>query len=204
VHRRIAWLAAAGLAASPLAAQEPALSVMHDVDVARVQATHLLDDGRFVDLMRSGFPLRLHFRLELWRVRSTWFDRYITGVEWDAVARHDPLAEEFILIRTGGRVTRYNTTEDLAAALAVPYRVAIDPRGNGRFYLVGRLEVTTLNDTDLEELTRWLRGDVTPAVSGRQSFGDALAHGAQRALVRIAGLPTLTLEGRSENFAATP
>jgi hypothetical protein len=204
VNRRIAWLAAAGLAASPLAAQEPALSVMHDVDVARVQATHLLDDGRFVDLMRSGFPLRLHFRLELWRVRSTWFDRYITGVEWDAVARHDPLADEFILIRTGGRVTRYNTTEDLAAALAVPYRVAIDPRGNGRFYLVGRLEVTTLNDTDLEELTRWLRGDVTPAVSGRQSFGDALAHGAQRALVRIAGLPTLTLEGRSENFAATP
>lgn len=204
MNRRIAWLAAAGLAAAPLAAQEPALSVMHDVDVARVQATHLLDDGRFVDLMRSGFPLRLHFRLELWRVRSSWFDRYITGVEWDAVARHDPLAEEFILIRTGGRVTRYNTTEDLAAALAVPYRVAIDPRGNGRFYLVGRLEVTTLNDTDLEELTRWLRGDVTPAVSGRQSFGDALAHGAQRALVRIAGLPTLTLEGRSENFAATP
>ena len=205
MNRRITWLAAAGLAASPLAAQEPALSVMHDVDVARVQATHLLDDGRFVDLMRSGFPLRLHFRLELWRVRSSWFDRYITGVEWDAVARHDPLAEEFILIRTGGRVTRYNTTEDLAAALAVPYRVAIDPRGNGRFYLVGRLEVTTLNDTDLEELTRWLRGDVTPAVSGRQSFGDALAHGAQRALVRIAGLPTLTLEGRSENFfAATP
>jgi hypothetical protein len=204
VDRRIAWLAAAGLAASPLAAQEPALSVMHDVDVARVQATHLLDDGRFVDLMRSGFPLRLHFRLELWRVRSSWFDRYITGVEWDAVARHDPLADEFILIRTGGRVTRYNTTEDLAAALAVPYRVAIDPRGNGRFYLLGRLEVTTLNDTDLEELTRWLRGDVTPAVSGRQSFGDALAHGAQRALVRIAGLPTLTLEGRSGNFAATP
>lgn len=204
MDRRIAWLAAAGLAASPLAAQEPALSVMHDVDVARVQATHLLDDGRFVDLMRSGFPLRLHFRLELWRVRSSWFDRYITGVEWDAVARHDPLADEFILIRTGGRVTRYNTTEDLAAALAVPYRVAIDPRGNGRFYLLGRLEVTTLNDTDLEELTRWLRGDVTPAVSGRQSFGDALAHGAQRALVRIAGLPTLTLEGRSGNFAATP
>ena len=204
MNHRLAWLAAAGLAAAPLAAQEPALSVMHDVDVARVQATHLLDDGRFVDLMRSGFPLRLHFRLELWRVRSSWFDRYITGVEWDAVARHDPLAEEFILIRTGGRVTRYNTTEDLAAAIAVPYRVAIDPRGNGRFYLVGRLEVTTLNDTDLEELTRWLRGDVTPAVSGRQSFGDALAHGAQRALVRISGLPTLTLEGRSENFAATP
>jgi len=202
VTRSAVYLAAVLLAAPALAAQEPVLSVTHDVDVARVQAEHLLDDGRFLDLMRSGFPLRLHFRLELWRVRASWFDRYVTGVEWDAVARHDPLADEYVLIRTGARVSRYNTREDLAAALAVPYRVAIEPRGNGRFYLVGRLEVTTLNDTDLEELTRWLRGDVTPAVSGRESFGDALAHGAQRALVRIAGLPTLTLEGRSENFVA--
>jgi hypothetical protein len=200
------WLVVAVIAAPRLVPQSPrpALGVTRDAGVARVQATDLLDDGRFLDLMRSGFPLRLHFRLELWRVRSTWFDRFITGVEWDAVARHDPLAEEFILIRTGGSVTRFNTTEDLAAALAVPYRVALEPRGEGRFYVVGRLEVTTLNDSDLEELTRWLRGDLTPAVSGRENFGSALAHGAQRALVRIAGLPTLTLEGRSGTFTAAP
>ena len=182
--------------------QGPALAVTRDGPVARVQATGLLDDGKFVELMRSGFPLRLHFRLELWKERSGWFDRYVTGLEWDAVARHDPLAEEFILIRTGGGVTRYSTTEDLAQALAVPYRIPLETRGDGRFYLVGRLDVTTLNDTDLEELTRWLKGDVTPAVSGRENFGQALAHGAQRALVRIAGLPTLTLEGRSELFPA--
>ena len=198
------WLALAALAAPRLLPQTapPVLAVARDAGVARVQATHLLDDGRFLDLLRSGFPLRLHFRLELWRVRSGWFDRFITGVDWDAVARHDPLAEEFILIRTGGGITRYNTTEDLATALAVPYRVSIEARGDGRFYLVGALKVTTLNDTDLEELARWLKGDVTPAVSGRESFGGALAHGAQRALVRIAGLPTLTLEGRSDAFAA--
>jgi Domain of unknown function (DUF4390) len=194
-------LALGGGAAS---AQSPTLSVTRDGNVARVQATGLLNNGKFVDLMRSGFPLRLHFRLELWRERSAWFDRYVTGVEWDAVARQDPIAEEFILIRPGGSLTRYNTTEDLAAALGLPYRVTLEARGSGQFYLVGRLEVTTLNDTDLEELTRWLKGDVTPAVSGRENLGQALAHGAQRALVRIAGLPTLTLEGRSPPFAATP
>ena len=188
-------------AAPRLAPQTPALSVTRDERVARVQATGLLDDGRFADLMRSGFPLRLHFRLELWRERSGWFDRYLNGVEWDAVARHDPLAEEFILIRTGGGVTRYSTTADLAAALAVPYRVALEARGDGRFYLVAHLDVTTLNDTDLEELTRWLKGDVTPAVSGRGNLGQALAHGAQRALVRIAGLPTVALEERTGTFA---
>lgn len=179
---------------------EPALTVTRDGSVARVQAFGLLDDGKFVELMRSGFPLRLHFRLELWKDRSGWFDRYITGVDWDAVARDDPLAEEFVLIRTGGTVTRYNTTEDLAQALAVPYRVTLETSGGGRFYLIARLDVTTLNDTDLEELTRWLRGDVTPAVSGRENLGQALAHGAQRALVRIAGLPTLTLDARSDEF----
>jgi Domain of unknown function (DUF4390) len=178
-----------------------ALAVTRDAQVARVQATGLLDDGRFVNLMRSGFPLRLHYRLELWAVRSGWFDRYVTGAEWDAVARHDPLSDDYILVRTGGSVSRYNSTEDLAKALALPYRVALRADGNGRFYLVCRLEVTTLNDTDLEELARWLKGDVTPAVSGHESLGQALAHGAQRMLVRIAGLPTLTLEGRSGVFS---
>lgn len=168
--------------------------------MARVQAHGLLTDGKFVDLMRSGFPLRLHYRLELWRDRSGWFDSYITGVEWDVVARHDPLADEFIVLGYGGSVKRYNTTEDLDVALDVPYRVTLDAHGGGRFYLVAHLDVSTLNDTDLEELTRWLKGDVTPAVSGQEDLGAALAHGAQRALVRIAGLPTLRLEGRSQDF----
>ena len=185
-----------------LAAQEPALTVTRDAQTARVQATSLLADGRFVDLMRSGFNLRLHFRLELWRARSNWFDQFVGGVDWDAVARNDPLAEEFVLIRTGAGVKRFGTAADLAAALAIPYRVALEPKpgSSGRFYFVCRLEVTTLNDTDLEELTRWLRGDVTPAVSGKENFGQALAHGAQRALVRIAGLPNLNLEAKSETF----
>ena len=191
------------LAAAPrLAAQTagPTLAVTRDGPLARVQAHGLLGDGRFVDLMRSGFPLRLHFRLELWRDRSGWFDRFLTGVEWDAVARHDPLADEYVLISYGGNVKRFTTSAGLDSALDVPYRVTLESHEGGRLYLVAHLDVTTLNDTDLEELTRWLKGDVTPAVSGQENFGQALAHGAQRALVRIAGLPTLNLTGRSNDF----
>ena len=176
------------------------LAVTRDGPVARVQAHGLLDDGRFIDLMRSGFPLRLHFRLELWHDRSGWFDRFLKGVEWDAVARLDPLADEYVLISYGGTVKRFATTAELDSALDVPYRVSLEARESGRLYFVGHLDVTTLNDTDLEELTRWLKGDVTPAVSGQENLGQALAHGAQRALVRIAGLPTLNLEGRSDDF----
>lgn len=192
------------LTAAAAGAQGPALgvSVTPEPATARVQTLRLLADGKYVDLLRSGFPLRLHYRLELWRVRSTWFDQFVREASWEAVVRHDPLADDFVLLRSGGTgvPTRYATAEALAAALEIPYRVTLPPRGSGRFYFVCRLDVTTLNDSDLRELSNWLRGDMSPVVTGEGSVGDALVRGAQRALVRIAGLPKLTLEARSAEF----
>jgi hypothetical protein len=206
------WWAAIALA--PLltpqvgAAQSPTLTVTVQNNTPRVRSTGLLADGKFVGLMRSGFPLRLHYRLELWRERSSWFDQFVREVSWDAVARNDPLADDFVLIRQGGAVTRYATPEELSAALEIPYTVTLRPTntsaggggGGGRYYFVARLEVTTLNDNDLQELSRWLSGDVGPAVSGEGNFGEALARGAQRVLVRLAGLPRQRLEARSPTF----
>jgi hypothetical protein len=196
----LAWLGAAVVSPAPAPAQAPALTVILQSEMPRIQTTGLLAGGTFVDLMRSGFPLRLHYRLELWRARSGWFDQFVNQWSWDAVARHDPLADDFVLIRTGGSVSRYAGPDELEHALELPYKVNLKPppKGSGRFYFLCRLEVTTLNDTDLEELTRWLKGDVSPAVSGDGNLGSALARGAQRLLVRIAGLPRLTLEARSE------
>jgi hypothetical protein len=198
--RPLLWGAVVGLLlASRAAAQSPTLTVTLQSNVPRVRSTGLLTDGKFVGLMRSGFPLRLHYRLELWKVRSSWFDQFVREVAWDAVARNDPLADDFVLIRQGGAISRYTTPEELAAALDIPYVVTLRPpaSGGGRYYFIARLEVTTLNDTDLQELSRWLSGDVGPAVSGGENFGDALARGAQRVLVRLAGLPRQQLEARS-------
>jgi len=177
----------------------PTLTVTVQNSTPRVRSAGLLADGKFVGLMRSGFPLRLHYRLELWRVRSSWFDQFVREVSWDAVARNDPLADDFVLIRQGGAVSRYATPDELSAALDIPYTVTLRPTSpsGGRYYFVARLEVTTLNDTDLQELSRWLSGDVGPAVSGEGNFGEALARGAQRVLVRLAGLPRQRLEARS-------
>jgi len=197
------WGAVAGLLLASrvgAAAQSPTLTVTLQSSVPRVRSTGLLADGKFVGLMRSGFPLRLHYRLELWKVRSSWFDQFVREVAWDGVARNDPLADDFVLIRQGGTVTRYATPEELAAALDIPYVVTLRPTESGRYYFIARLEVTTLNDTDLQELSRWLSGDVGPAVSGGENFGDALARGAQRVLVRLAGLPRQQLEARSTTF----
>jgi hypothetical protein len=178
----------------------PTLTVTLQSDLPRVRSTALLADGKFVGLMRSGFPLRLHYRLELWRVRASWFDQFVREVSWDAVARNDPLADDFVLIRQGGAVSRYATPDQLSNALDIPYTITVRPTNSGRYYFVARLEVTTLNDTDLQELSRWLSGDVGPVVGGEGSFGEALARGAQRVLVRLAGLPRQRLEARSPTF----
>jgi len=198
--RTLALALAMALAPGAAAAQRPVLAVAAESAAARVQATGLLVDSQFVTLLRSGFPLRLHFRLELWRVRSSWFDVFVREVGWDAVARHDPLTGEFVLLRTGGGSSRHASPEDLERALAIPYRVTLTAGGGEEYYYLARLEATTLNQSDLDELTRWLRGDVGPAVSERGNVGDALARGAQRTLLRLAGLPRLTLEGRSARF----
>jgi hypothetical protein len=197
-----ALLGAAAGTAAQVSPPAPSLTVTLLSEVPRVQSTGLLADGRFVGLMRSGFPLRLHYKLELWKVRASWFDQFVREVPWDAVARHDPLADDFVLIRTGGSISRYATPEELARALEISYTIPLHPPSDnsGRFYFLCRLEVTTLNDTDLEELSRWLKGDVGPAVSGEGNFGEALVRGAQRVLVRIAGLPRQRLEARSPTF----
>src|SRR5256885_12803904 len=132
--------------------QSPALTVIVQNGVPRIQATALLADGKFVGLMRSGFPLRLHYRLELWRSRSGWFDQFVTDFPWDAVARHDPLADDFVLIRSESRrVARYGTADDLERAIEIPYRVTMKPNGSGHFYFLCRLAATPLNAPHLEE-----------------------------------------------------
>src|SRR5213076_3023999 len=133
VRSGLAFLALlGGVSVSRAAAQAPALTVIVQSGVPRVQTTALLADGRFVGLMRSGFPLRLHYRLELWRSRSGWFDQFVSDLSWDAVARHDPLADDFVLLRSNGTVTCYANPDDLERALEIPYRVRLAPKGPGR------------------------------------------------------------------------
>jgi hypothetical protein len=206
VWRRVAVLALLAGRAAPSSAQQggPALSVLLQNGIPRIQVTNLLADGQFVSLMRSGLPLRLHYRLELWRRVSSWFDTHVNEAGWDAVAHYDPLADDFVLVRSGGATTRASTVDALERAIAIPYKVTLATTAPGRYYYVCRLDVTTLNETDLQEIERWLKGEVAPAVKGGGDLGDAIVRGAQRILVRIAGLPRLSLEARSEPFRVGP
>lgn len=168
-----------------------------------VRSENLLSDGRWLTALRSGLPVRLHYKVEVWRSRGAWFDAFERQVEWDVVLRHEPLLDQYTLLTlVGGRVRerRYATVDALGAALAFAYQVSARPTQNGRYYYAASLEISTLSDSDLDELRRFLEGDLGDVAQGKEGVGEAVGRGATRFLLRLAGLPSLRLEVRSLSF----
>ena len=147
--------------------------------------------------------MRLHYRVEVWRSRGGWFDAFERQAAWDVVLRHEPLLDQYtVLTLVGDRVQerRYATLDALSTALAFAYQVSVRPAAAGRYYYTASLEISTLSDSDLDELQRFLEGDLGEVAQGQEGVGDALGRGATRFLLRLAGLPSLRLEVRSTTF----
>jgi len=214
-----AWRLAAGvaLAAAPfqrLDAQEAhpvrlyvTLSPDSSQNGARapiVRSENLLGgDSRWLAALRSGLPVRLHYRVEVWRSREGWFDIFVRQAEWDVLVRHEPLLDQYTLLTFAGasrQERRYATLDALGAALAFAYQVNVRPIEEGRYYYAASLQVSTLSDSDLDELERFLTGDLRREDKSGENLGDALGRGATRFLLRLAGLPSLRLEARSDRF----
>jgi hypothetical protein len=167
-----------------------------------VRSENLLGDGRWLSTLRSGLPVRLHYRIEVWRSRNGWMDQLTRQVYWDVVLRHEPLLDEYTMLTIfGSRVQerRYATLDALTAALAFAYQINVSPAQQGNYYYSSTLEVSTLSDDDLEELERFLDGGTTRRDDG--GLSDAMGRGATRFLLRLAGLPSLRLEARTGRFS---
>jgi len=190
----------------PVSAQDSA-AVRLDVTLAGtardplVRTENLLEDTPWLSALRQGLPVRLQYRLEIWRSREAWLDEVQRQIEWTVVIRHEPLLDQFSVVRllpNGVRRNVYGTPGALAAALGVPVRFTVAPREPGTFYYAATLAVATLSDSDLDQFERILRGELDP-VNGE---GGTLLQRARRLVLRLAGLPTANLTARSESFEA--
>lgn len=166
---------------------------------ASVRLGGLLRDRALREALQNGLPLRVQFRVELWR-KADPFDQ-LAGVQQIARAvMRAPLGEGYTL--DDGRVQRrYTTMEAAEAALQAALQPTVRPETGGRFYYLVRLNVETLSESDMEELRHWLRGEARPAVTGEQSVGRAVERGVRRLFVRLLGLPTRRYEARTPIFA---
>ena len=192
------------LFATPAAGQARARLTIRPAPAAQgfapvISSEALLSDPALRDALESGLPLRFRLRVELWENR--FFDRLAAEQEVAFALSQDPLDRAYVLTAPTGE-RRLATVAQAEDAIAAQLRVQVRPGRRGRYYYLARLEVETLSLSDLEELRRWLRGDVGPAVEGRASPESAVESGLRRVLVRVIGLPTRRMEARSGTFTA--
>lgn len=171
---------------------------------ASVRTARLLRDSKTRELLLSVFPAALRFRLELWRAGGL-FDDLEASESWEVLVRYDPYSRRFSIFRRGRRasedVSGLATLEAAEAELEKPYPVALQPaRAGQRYYYNVIVDVETLSVSDLNELERWLRGDLQPAVRGRRDPFTALRRGIGTLLSRVLGGETRHYEARTGTF----
>jgi hypothetical protein len=169
-----------------------------------VRAAGVLSDERMRELLRSGFPARLHYRVELWS-SERWFDGLHRIAEWDVLVSLRGVDQMYVVTQfVGDRVLSlgaFERIEDAEAAVERPVRVPIAAPGlNRRFYYKTELDVETLSVTDLDEVSRWLRGELQPAVRGERNPGTAVTRGLRSLTTRILGGERREYGARSATF----
>jgi hypothetical protein len=180
-------------------AQAPPLTVSVSRGSPAVAVGQVLYDSALEEALRSGLPLRIQIRVELWRDRL--FDDLVDQIEWTQVLAFEPLEGLFLIARAGDDAPdRYTSYAAARATLETVYYPRLRPGGPGRYYYLASLEIESLSLSDLEELGQWLRGEVAPAVRGRRSPAAAVGTGLRRLLIRVLDLPARRYQARSEHF----
>ena len=174
-----------------------------------MRALRVLSDARLRDLLRNGFPARLHWRVEVWSTRG-WFDDLKSEVEWDIIVRYEPLERryEIVHLAADGNPTPLGRTESFANVEAVIERPQeapiLPPRRRDRVYYNVELDVEMLSVSDLDEVERWLRGELRPAVRGQRNPGTAVTRGVRTVVAKLLGAEKRHYEESSGRFEVSP
>jgi hypothetical protein len=183
-------------------AQQPALDVDADPTDhhALVRIGSVLANRELHDAALGGLPVRLRVRTELWR--DGFFDAREGGSEWGAVLVYEPLRQRYLVraLDATGPARSFASYEAARSAIEGEIPLRLKPVKPGRYYYTATLEIETLSVSDLQELERWLQGELQPAVAGDQSIPGAIGAGAKRLLIRVLGVPSRRYEARSAQF----
>ena len=164
----------------------------------------VLEDRKLEEFITSGFPARLHYRIDLWS-RKQFFDNREAGAEWVVIVEFDQLQRTYSISRqVGDRLVpsgTFRTFAEVKAAIAAPFEAPVRaPRNGQRMYYHLVLEIQKVSLSDLDALQGWLRGELQPATRGQRNPGTALARGFQTLMLRMLGGENPRYEARSETF----
>jgi hypothetical protein len=188
---------------APAAAQQRVqleVSVPTGGNPGMVTTTGLFGDRDMRDLVRSGFPASLRFRLELWRPGGL-FNDLEASQEWELIIQYDPTGQRYRVVRRqGGRMEDLGSFATLSTAQGVlerPLRITLLPQREGRrYYYNYALDIEALSVSDMDQLERWLRG-----VRGTTA-ASAVGSGVRTLMLRMLGGENRHYERRSVTFVA--
>lgn len=188
---------------SPAQGRQPSLSIALPAPGAGASATaaNLFAESDMRDLVRSGFPALLRYRLELWR-QGGLFDALEGQVEWELIVQYDPSAQRYgVIKRQNGKLEDAGSFATLATAQSAierPQRTTLAPERDGaRYYYVFLLNIEALSVSDMDQLERWLRG-----VRGGGTAASAVGSGLRTLMLRMLGGEKRHYQTRSPSFVA--
>jgi hypothetical protein len=169
-----------------------------------VQAKEMLAGSRIRELVSAGFTARFKFRVELWS-EGRWLNDLERRLDYDVLVRYVPLEKAYEVVQvTHDRpfsLGKFTGLEDAEAAIARPTRVPIAAFATSRkLYYQVLLEVEVLSVSDLDEVDRWLRGELQPAMSGARNPGTAITRGFRTIAARLLGGEKRQYEARTATF----
>lgn len=208
-HVRPAFVAAALalLAAAPATAIEFASVTPVRDDAGRLGVAFRLDDpleDRVAQSLERGMPATLELHAELWRKRTSWFDRVERSIDATVRLRHDVWANSWRLERTGMPSWSAGTVDSLELALARPFLLAFPdserlPK-NAPYFVVLTVTVKPISVEDAEEVEGWLSGEVRGQRGGGFGALTALPRALFDAVRNIAGLGDSRARAVSPDF----
>ena len=169
-----------------------------------VAAHDMLSSARTKEPLASGFPARFHFLVELWSEGGL-TNEVQRRAEYDVLVTFSAMEKKYSVEQLVNEHTfplgKFDRVEDAEGAVARPTRVPIRAlRSNRRFYYRVTLDVEILNSSDLDEVNRWLKGDLKPAFEGERDPGTTLARSFRRLASKLLGGGTTEYEVRSPGF----
>lgn len=170
-----------------------------------VLATNMLSSAHSREPLAAGFPARFHFLVTLWS-EGRFTNAVERRAEYDVIVRYLAIEKKYEVVqlmndRPPFSLGKFDHVEDAERAVARPTRVPITAFASKKpLYYRATLDVTILGESDLDEVDRWLKGEVEPAIHGDRNPGTTVTRSIRRLASRLLGGDSRQFEAVTPSF----
>lgn len=169
-----------------------------------IVARDMLSGTRTREPLAAGFPARFHFTVALWSEGSLG-DQAERLAEYDVLVNYIAMEKKYQVVQVMNdrplSLGKFDRVEDAEGAIARPTRAPISafPSKHRLYYRV-TLDVAILQLSDLDEVNRWLKGELEPVIHGKRDPGTAITRSIRMLASRLLGGDTREFEAETGTF----